>query len=184
MKMFQFALCVMTVVQVMTFSISDISLYQYQCKNVEIEKNEKYVSINLTCESSRNNKKISFISHFEIGDKTNNEDGLMNNILSYYRTNKMKKQPEDICVECLVENLFEINEYNITSNNRNYVLIKKRNSTMTIEDYDDLVDFVKEYKKEGIKEKKSFIYFSSQEGYLKVLSKMIFICVFMILYGH
>ena len=98
--------------------------------------------------------------------------------------NKMKKQPEEICVECLVENLFEINEYNITTINSNYVLIKKRNSTMTIEEYDDFVDFVKEYKKEGIKEKKSFIYFSSQEGYLKVLSKMIFICVFMILYGN
>ena len=184
MKMLQFALCVMTVMKVMTFSISNISLYQYQCNKVEIEKKEQNDMINMTCESSRNNKTISFISHFEIGDKTNNEDSLMNNILSYYRMNKMKKQPEEICVECLVENLFEINEYNITTINSNYVLIKKRNSTMTIEEYDEFVDFVKEYKKEGIKEKKSFIYFSSQEGYLKVLSKMIFICVFMILYGN
>lgn len=183
MKMFKFVLYVIAIMKVMTFSISNISLYQYKCNNVEMERKEKKAMMNMTCESSRNSKTISFVSHFDIGEK-NNEDGLINNILSYYRLNKMKKQPEEICVECLVENLFEINEYNITTINSNYVLNKKRNSTITIEDYDDLVDFIKEYKKEDNKEKKSFIYFSSQEGYLKVLSKMIFICVFLILYGH
>lgn len=193
MKKIFFTFCsIVLISQTVSFSIANLSLYQYKCDNIKVDKNlDGSVEVEISCESQKISQKLSFLSKYRITankeEKKEKGDLLISNILSYYKAEKEKIENEKICVECLVENIIDLTDFTTSKNNNDFIFIKKKEGVMTNEDYSELLSFSKRiHQIEPPKKLHNWngIYFSSQESYLKVLSKMVFICVVLLLYDN
>lgn len=175
--------------EAVSFSIANLSLYQYKCDSIKVDKElDGSVEVEISCESQKIPQKLSFFSKYRITankeEKKEKGDFLISNILSYYKAEKEKILNEKICVECLVENIIDLTDFTTSKGNNYFNFTKKEENVMTNEDYGELVSFSKNiHQNEPPKKLSNWngIYFSVQESYLKILSKMIFICVIVLL---
>ena len=68
MKKIFFTFCpIVLISQTVSFSIANLSLYQYKCDNIKVDKNlDGSVEVEISCESQKISQKLSFFSKYRI----------------------------------------------------------------------------------------------------------------------